>query len=56
MNLFRTLRRAGLALALGAGALAAMSAAASAQTVAEIVKRGKARVGVLIGAPPEVAA
>ncbi len=52
MNLFRTLRRAGLALALGAGALAAMSAAASAQTVAEIVKRGKARVGVLIGAPP----
>jgi polar amino acid transport system substrate-binding protein len=52
MNLFNTLRRAGLALALGAGALAAMSAAASAQTVAEIVKRGKARVGVLIGAPP----
>src|SRR4051812_48113470 len=34
-----------LALALGAGA-------ASAQTVTEIIKRGKARIGVLIGAPP----
>jgi len=35
----------GLSLALGAGA-------ASAQTVTEIIKRGKARIGVLIGAPP----
>jgi polar amino acid transport system substrate-binding protein len=52
MNLFRKLRHAGLALALGATALMAASASASAQTVAEIVKRGKVRVGVLIGAPP----
>src|SRR4051794_25249523 len=35
----------GLSLALGAGA-------ASAQTVTEIIKRGKVRIGVLIGAPP----
>jgi polar amino acid transport system substrate-binding protein len=52
MKLFQKLRLAGLALALGAGALAASSAPATAQTVAEIVKRGKVRVGVLIGAPP----
>jgi len=50
MSMFTKLRLAGLALALGVSALAAQSA--TAQTVAEIVKRGKVRVGVLIGAPP----
>ena len=40
----------GAVLALGVSALAALPA--SAQTVAEIVKRGKVKVGVLIGAPP----
>lgn len=50
MALFRKIRIAGVALGLAAGALLANGAAA--QTVAEIVTRGKVRVGVLIGAPP----
>jgi polar amino acid transport system substrate-binding protein len=52
MKLYKTLRHIGLVLALGVSALAVASTTASAQTVAEIVKRGKMRVGVLIGAPP----
>lgn len=43
-------RAALCAVALAAGALASLPA--QAQTVDEIVKRGKARIGVLIGAPP----
>lgn len=50
MGLFRHLRIAGTVLALGAGMMAASQVAA--QSVTEIVKRGKVRVGVLIGAPP----
>ncbi len=50
MKLFKHLRIAGTLLALGAGALVAGQACA--QTVSEIVKRGKVKVGVLIGAPP----
>lgn len=50
MSWFKTIRIAGMALALGAAAMVAKPA--TAQTVDEIVKRGKARVGVLIGAPP----
>lgn len=50
MKLFRHLKIAGTLLALGASMLAASQA--SAQTVTEIVKRGKVKVGVLIGAPP----
>ena len=50
MNLLKHLKIAGLALALGAGVLAASQA--SAQTMADITKRGKVRIGVLIGAPP----
>ncbi len=49
-TLFKNLRLTGLMLALGVSAFAAQSA--TAQTVSEIVKRGKVRVGVLIGAPP----
>ena len=48
MNLMRTIRAAALALA----ACAALAVPAGAQTVSEIVKRGKVRIGVLIGAPP----
>lgn len=50
MNLLKHLKIASLALALGAGVLAASQA--SAQTMADITKRGKVRIGVLIGAPP----
>lgn len=50
MNILKHIKIAGLALALGAGMLAASQA--SAQTVSDIVKRGKVKVGVLIGAPP----
>ena len=51
MSLLRTIRTAALALAACA-ALALAAAPAHAQTVADIVKRGKVRIGVLIGAPP----
>ena len=47
----RTLRLAALALAALAG-LAMTTAGAQAQTVNDIVKRGKVRIGVLVGAPP----
>lgn len=50
MAWFKSIRMVGFAAALGALALTATTA--TAQTVDEIVKRGKARVGVLIGAPP----
>ncbi len=50
MKLLKGLRIAVCALALAAVSLA--SRPAEAQTVDEIVKRGKARIGVLIGAPP----
>lgn len=50
MSLLKHLKIAGTLLAMGAGLLAATQA--SAQTIADITKRGKARVGVLIGAPP----
>ena len=50
MNLTKGLRLAFCALALAAASLA--SRPAEAQTVDEIIKRGKARIGVLIGAPP----
>ena len=50
MGWFKTIRVAGFAAAFGALAISATTA--SAQTVDEIVKRGKVRVGVLIGAPP----
>ena len=50
MKLFKSLRLAGMALAMGASVLSALPA--SAQTVTEIVKRGTVKVGVLIGAPP----
>lgn len=40
---------AGLVLVVG---LALMAACASAQTTAEIIKRGKVKIGVLVGAPP----
>ena len=50
MKLFTNLRFTGMAVALGASLMAALPA--SAQTVAEIVKRGTVKVGVLIGAPP----
>lgn len=50
MSFLKTLKIAGTLLALGAGMLAASQA--SAQSVTDIVKRGKVRVGVLIGAPP----
>jgi polar amino acid transport system substrate-binding protein len=46
----KSLKAAAAALTLGMAMFAAT--AATAQTVDEIVKRGKARVGVLIGAPP----
>ena len=49
MTLMKTLRLGTLVLAATFGALLA---SASAQTVAEITKRGKVRIGVLIGAPP----
>ncbi|CAH1670738.1 MAG: transporter substrate-binding domain-containing protein [Chelatococcus sp.] len=48
---FKTFKYAIAALALGVAAVGATSQA-SAQTVQDIVKRGKARIGVLIGAPP----
>jgi polar amino acid transport system substrate-binding protein len=51
MTSLKTLRLAVAALALGVG-LAASAGQASAQNVQDIVKRGKARIGVLIGAPP----
>ena len=47
----RTLRSAVLVLMACAG-LALAADGARAQTVSEIVKRGKVRIGVLIGAPP----
>jgi polar amino acid transport system substrate-binding protein len=50
MKFFQNMRLAGLVVAVGLSMLVAQSA--TAQTVAEIVKRGKVRVGVLIGAPP----
>lgn len=50
MNWTKSLKAAAAALTLGAAMFTA--AAATAQTVDEIVKRGKVRVGVLIGAPP----
>ena len=50
MNLMKHLKIASTLLALGAGLLAAGQA--SAQTLADITKRGKVRIGVLIGAPP----
>ncbi len=50
MKLLKGLRIAVCAMALAAVSLA--SRPAEAQTVDEIVKRGKARIGVLIGAPP----
>ena len=45
MNLLKHLKIAGLALALGAGVLAASQA--SAQTMADITKRGKVRIAPL---------
>ena len=51
MRPLKTLRAAALALAACA-ALVLAAAPAGAQTVTEIVKRGKVRIGVLIGAPP----
>ena len=50
MRLMKGLRIAVCALALAAVSMATRPA--EAQTVDEIVKRGKARIGVLIGAPP----
>ncbi len=50
MKLLKGLRIAVCAMALAVVSLA--SRPAEAQTVDEIVKRGKARIGVLIGAPP----
>jgi len=50
MKLMKAVKTAGAVLALCAGVFTAGQAAA--QTVTEIVKRGKVRVGVLIGAPP----
>ncbi|MCA0423451.1 MAG: transporter substrate-binding domain-containing protein [Proteobacteria bacterium] len=50
MSLLKSLRKAGMVAAMGILALTATSA--TAQTVDEIVKRGKVKVGVLIGAPP----
>jgi polar amino acid transport system substrate-binding protein len=50
MNVFKHLRAAAAVLALGGSLLAAGQA--SAQTVTDIIKRGKVRIGVLIGAPP----
>jgi polar amino acid transport system substrate-binding protein len=50
MNWTKGFRVAICALAFAAAAIA--SRPAEAQTVDEIVKRGKARIGVLIGAPP----
>jgi polar amino acid transport system substrate-binding protein len=50
MKLLKGFRIAVCAIALAAVSLAARPA--EAQTVDEIVKRGKARIGVLIGAPP----
>jgi polar amino acid transport system substrate-binding protein len=50
MRFFKHIRVAGTLLALGAGLLAASQS--SAQSVNDIVKRGKVRIGVLIGAPP----
>ena len=49
MKLLQKICLSGIVLALAASACVA---SASAQTVAEIVKRGKVKVGVLIGAPP----
>ena len=51
MILLRALRTAALALAACA-VLAAGAVQARAQTVDDILKRGKVRIGVLIGAPP----
>lgn len=50
MSFSKHLKIAGMVLALGAGLFAASQA--SAQSIADITKRGKVRVGVLIGAPP----
>ncbi len=51
MSLTRTFRAAALFLA-ACTALAVTAAPAGAQTISEIVKRGKVRIGVLVGAPP----
>ena len=51
MSLTRTLRTTALALA-ACVALALAAAPAGAQSVSEIIKRGKVRIGVLVGAPP----
>ena len=51
MKATKALRSAAVVLAAVAG-LAMATAGASAQTVSEIVKRGKVRIGVLVGAPP----
>ncbi len=50
MRLTRIAKTTALLLALAAGMASASSA--SAQTINDIVKRGKIRVGVLVGAPP----
>ena len=51
MNIRRFLKLAAASTAVAAG-LALVSTAASAQTVSEIIKRGKVKIGVLVGAPP----
>src|SRR2546427_7043122 len=48
MKLLQKICLSGMVLALAS----AFAGSASAQTVADIVKRGKVKVGVLIGAPP----
>jgi polar amino acid transport system substrate-binding protein len=50
MNFLQKMRLAGIALVLATSTLAAVPA--TAQTVADIVKRGKVKIGVLVGAPP----
>ncbi|HEV2677075.1 MAG TPA: transporter substrate-binding domain-containing protein [Aliidongia sp.] len=51
MKLTKALRSAALVLTACAG-FALATTGASAQTVTDIVKRGKVRIGVLVGAPP----
>jgi polar amino acid transport system substrate-binding protein len=50
MGIFGKIKALGMALVLGATLFGATQA--TAQTVDEIIKRGKVKIGVLIGAPP----
>jgi polar amino acid transport system substrate-binding protein len=52
MTLLDQMKMSALALVVALGTMSASASRASAQTVDEIVKRGKVTIGVLVGAPP----